>query len=151
MYCVMLECFFPSAYEDEDLRDIRASMERLLQEDQDFTRTSPEDGAGDLNGNPSENESQESFNRINAEVEQDSHQMAIEDDDDDEEEEEDEEGECSNGSPGEEEAGGLLTNGVGDENHSSDSPIDEEWQSGKTMLECSVRNYYFNFIFAKYA
>ncbi|XP_075996743.1 serine/threonine-protein kinase Nek1 isoform X2 [Genypterus blacodes] len=128
------------AYEDEDLRDIRASMERLLQEDQDLTQTSAEDGAGDLNGNTAENQGQEAFNRINAEMEQDSHQMAVDDDDDDDDEEEegdddeeeeegDEEEECSNGSRGEEETGGLLTNGVGEENHSSDSQLDEEWQS----------------------
>uniref|UniRef100_A0A4W6E4W1 non-specific serine/threonine protein kinase n=1 Tax=Lates calcarifer TaxID=8187 RepID=A0A4W6E4W1_LATCA len=71
-------------------------------------------------------------------------QMAVdddEDDDDEEEEDEEEEGEeeeeddededeeCSNGSPGDEEAGELLTNGVGEENHSNNSQLNEEWHS----------------------
>uniref|UniRef100_A0A669B3R2 non-specific serine/threonine protein kinase n=1 Tax=Oreochromis niloticus TaxID=8128 RepID=A0A669B3R2_ORENI len=93
------------AYEDEDLRDIRASMERLLQE---------EVGAGDFNGNPPESGDQELFNRIAAEIDQDNNQMAVDDDDDEDEEdeEEDDEGdeeeeeECSNGSPADEEQGG---------------------------------------------
>ncbi|XP_026201818.1 serine/threonine-protein kinase Nek1 [Anabas testudineus] len=119
------------AYEDEDLRDIRASMERLLQE---------EAGAGDFNGNPPDGEDHELFNRIAAEIDQDN-QMAVDDEDDDddendEEEEEEEEGEeddedeeCSNGSPGDEEAGELLTNGVGEENNSNNSQFNEEWHS----------------------
>ncbi|XP_037626465.1 serine/threonine-protein kinase Nek1 isoform X2 [Sebastes umbrosus] len=126
------------AYEDEDLRDIRASMERLLQE---------EVGAGDFNGNPPEGEDQTLFNRIAAEINQDNNQMAVDDEDDDEddeeeedeeeegeeeqedEDEEDEDEECSNGSPGDEEAGELLSNGVGEENHSNDSQLNEEWHS----------------------
>ncbi|XP_045906162.1 serine/threonine-protein kinase Nek1 isoform X1 [Micropterus dolomieu] len=116
------------AYEDEDLRDIRASMERLLQE---------EVGAGDFNGNPPEGEDQELFNRIAAEINQDNIRMAVDDDDDDDEEEdeeededeEDEDEECSNGSPGDEEAGELLTNGVGEESHSNNSQLNEEWHS----------------------
>ncbi|XP_047192619.1 serine/threonine-protein kinase Nek1 isoform X2 [Scophthalmus maximus] len=129
------------AYEDEDLRDIRASMERLLQEDSDLMRNPPEVGAGDFNGNPLESQDKEFFNRIAAEIDQDNNQMAVDDDDDDdddddedEEEDEEEEGEeedeeCSNGSPGDEEAGELLTNGVGEENHSNNSQLNEEWQS----------------------
>lgn len=119
------------AYEDEDLRDIRASMERLLQE---------EVGAGDFNGNPSESGDQELFNRIAAEIDQDNNQMAVDDDDDEDEdeeeeddegdeEEEEEEEECSNGSPADEEAGELLTNGVGEENHSNNRQLNEEWHS----------------------
>ncbi|KAI3368338.1 hypothetical protein L3Q82_008045 [Scortum barcoo] len=119
------------AYEDEDLRDIRASMERLLQE---------EVGAGDFNGNPPQGEDQELFNRIAAEINKDNNQMAVDDDDDDDEEEdddddeeeeedEDEDEECSNGSPGDEEAGELLTNGVEEENHSNASQLNEEWHS----------------------
>ncbi|XP_059197493.1 serine/threonine-protein kinase Nek1 [Centropristis striata] len=120
------------AYEDEDLRDIRASMERLLQEEADLMKSPPEVGAGDFNRNPPE-------------VDQDNNQMAVDeddDDDDDEEEEEDEEEEgeedeedeeeeeCSNGSPGDEEAGELLTNGVGEGNHSNNnSQLNEEWHS----------------------
>ncbi|XP_070764810.1 serine/threonine-protein kinase Nek1 [Enoplosus armatus] len=116
------------AYEDEDLRDIRASMERLLQE---------EVGAGDFNGNPPEGEDQELYNRIAVEIDQDINRMAVDDDDDDDDEEEDEEEEgdeeeeedeeCSNGSPGDE--GELLTNGVGEENHSNNSQLNEEWHS----------------------
>uniref|UniRef100_A0A4W6E0U6 non-specific serine/threonine protein kinase n=1 Tax=Lates calcarifer TaxID=8187 RepID=A0A4W6E0U6_LATCA len=64
------------AYEDEDLRDIRASMERLLQEEGDLMRSPPEVGAGDFNGNPPESEDQEFFDRIVAEIDQDSNQMA---------------------------------------------------------------------------
>lgn len=117
------------AYEDEDLRDIRASMERLLQE---------EVGAGDFNGNPSEGGDQELFDRIAAEINQDSNHMAVDDDDDDEEDEDDdddeneegdEEEECSNGSPADEEAGELLLNGVGEENHSNNRQLNEEWHS----------------------
>ncbi|XP_062280769.1 serine/threonine-protein kinase Nek1 [Scomber scombrus] len=125
------------AYEDEDLRDIRASMERLLQEEGDLMRSPPEVGAGDFNGNPPEGEDQELFNRIAAEIEQENNQMAVDDDDEDEDEEEeegeeedeDEDEEYSNGSPGDEEAGELLSNGVGEENHSNNSQLNEEWHS----------------------
>uniref|UniRef100_A0A8C2XU06 non-specific serine/threonine protein kinase n=1 Tax=Cyclopterus lumpus TaxID=8103 RepID=A0A8C2XU06_CYCLU len=75
------------AYEDEDLRDIRASMERLLQEEGDLMRRSP----------------------LQVGIDQDSSQMAVDDDDEDEDEEEEEEDddeECSNGSAGDEEADG---------------------------------------------
>ncbi len=118
-------------------------MERLLQE---------EVGAGDFNGNPPEGEDQELFNRLAAEIEQDSSRMAVDDDDDDgddddeeeEEEDEEEEGdeededeECSNGSPGDEEAGEPLTNGVGEENHSNNSQLNEEWHSGTRNVTSS--------------
>ncbi|XP_071342924.1 serine/threonine-protein kinase Nek1 isoform X3 [Trachinotus anak] len=131
------------AYEDEDLRDIRASMERLLQEEGDLMRGPSEVGDGDFNGNPPESEDQEFFNRIAAEINQENNQMAVDDDDDDdddddeeeedeeeegEEDDEDEDEECSNGSPGDEEAGELLSNGVG-ENHSNNSQLNEEWHS----------------------
>ena len=124
-------------------------MERLLQEDEDedLLRGPPEVGAGDFNGNSSESQDKEFFNRIAAEIDQDNNQMAVDNDDeedDDDEEEEEEEGEeeeedddededeeCSNGSPGDVEAGELLTNGVGDENHSNNSQLNEEWQSGR--------------------
>ncbi|KAM9848260.1 serine/threonine-protein kinase Nek1 [Aulostomus maculatus] len=116
------------AYEDEDLREIRASMERLLQEESDLMRSPPKDGAGDFNGNPPEAEDQELFNRIADEMEQDGNQMAVdEDEDDDGEEDEDEDEEGSNGSPGDEEAGELLTNG--EETHSINSQLNEEWHS----------------------
>lgn len=107
-------------------------MERLLQE---------EAGAGDFNGNPPDGEDHELFTRLAAEMDQDN-QMAVDDDDDDDEEgeqeeegeeddDEDEEEECSNGSPGDEEAGELLTNGVGEENGSNNSQLNEEWHSGR--------------------
>ncbi|XP_026161115.1 serine/threonine-protein kinase Nek1 [Mastacembelus armatus] len=127
------------AYEDEDLRDIRASMERLLQEEGDLMRSRPEVGAGDFNGNPPESEHHELFNRIAAEFDQDNNQMAVDEDEDedddededeeeeendDDDEEEDEDEECSN----DEEVGELLTNGVGEDN-SVNSQLNEEWQS----------------------
>lgn len=134
----------PSVYEDEDLRDIRASMERLLQEEEDLMKSRPEVGAGDFNGNPPPGEDQELFDRIAAEIGQDNNHMAVDDEEeDDEEEDEDEEGEeeeeeeeCSNGSPGDEEVEESLTNGVGEENHSQ---LNEEWHSGgsKTFFEQS--------------
>ncbi|XP_072246110.1 serine/threonine-protein kinase Nek1 isoform X2 [Leuresthes tenuis] len=118
-------------YDDEDLRDIRASMERLLQEEGDMMRSSPDVGAGDFNGNPPEDGDQELFNRIAAEIDRDSDQMAVDEDDDEEEgeEEDEEEEECSTGSPGDEEAGELLSNGVGEDHHSNNKQLNEEWQS----------------------
>ncbi|XP_016886804.1 serine/threonine-protein kinase Nek1 isoform X2 [Cynoglossus semilaevis] len=119
------------AYEDEDLRNIRASMERLLQEDQDVMRDTPEEGAGDFNGNASV------LNEVTPDIDQDNNLMNVdEDDDEDVEEEEDEEAdeeeeeeeECSNGSPGDEEVGEPLSNGMEGENHSN-CPINEEWHS----------------------
>uniref|UniRef100_G3PLX9 non-specific serine/threonine protein kinase n=1 Tax=Gasterosteus aculeatus TaxID=69293 RepID=G3PLX9_GASAC len=103
------------AFEDEDLRDIRASMERLLHEEGDMMRTSSQgDAAGDYNGNP-----RVLFNRIAAELDEDHNQMAVDDDDGED---------GSNGSPSDEEAGELLNNGVGG-NHSNNSRLNEEWQS----------------------
>ncbi|XP_056132296.1 serine/threonine-protein kinase Nek1 [Lampris incognitus] len=111
-------------YEDEDLRELRASMERLLQEEGDFSGSPPEGEPGDFNGNPTRDDNKVPHNRIAAEAEEDDlHQMAV-DDDEDEEEEEEEEG--SNGSPADEE---LLSNGVEEEHHSSDSQLNEEWHS----------------------
>ncbi|KAJ4920012.1 hypothetical protein JOQ06_024492, partial [Pogonophryne albipinna] len=92
-----------SAYEDEDLRDIRASMELLLQE---------EEGKGDFNGNPPE----ELF-RVSAEIQQHS-RMAVDDEEEEEEEEEEDD---------DEEAGGALPNGA--EENLSNSELNEEWQS----------------------
>lgn len=118
-------------YEDEDLRDIRASMERLLQEEGDLMESHI--GAGDFNGNPPDVQRQEFFHRIEAEMDE-NNLMAVDDDDDDdddgEEAEEDEEDEeCSNGSPGDEEVGELLSNGMGEESHSNGEQLNEEWQS----------------------
>ncbi|XP_054590851.2 serine/threonine-protein kinase Nek1 isoform X1 [Nothobranchius furzeri] len=125
------------SYEDEDLRDIRASMERLLQDDSDITKSPPAVEAGDFNGNPPEVRGQELFNRITAEIDQDHSQMAVdeeeeeeeEDEEEEEEEEDDDEEECSNESPGDEEGRELLSNGVGGEHHSDDKQLNEEWHS----------------------
>lgn len=127
---------FRSAYEDEDLQDIRASMERLLQEEDDLIRNSPGFTAGDFNGNPPE--VQELFSRLAAEIDQDNNQMAVDDEDDnnedeegaegeeeeeeDEEDEEEEEEDCSNGSPG-------------DEEHSNNGHLNEEWHSGMSSVK----------------
>ncbi|XP_034565573.1 serine/threonine-protein kinase Nek1 [Notolabrus celidotus] len=147
------------AYEDEDLRDIRASMERLLQEEGDLMRSSAEVGAGDFNGNPPESE--DLFNRIAAEINQDNNQMAVDDDDDDDEEEEeedegdegeedeeDEDEECSNGSPGDEEGGNLLSNGVG-ENHSNHSQLNEEWHSDGSGEDQGIEAVHHDSIFSR--
>ncbi|XP_077441352.1 serine/threonine-protein kinase Nek1 isoform X17 [Vanacampus margaritifer] len=112
------------AYEDEDLRDIRASMERLLQEESDLMRKLPHDGRGDFNENATVEKDKDLFNRIIVGLEQDNNQMAVGDDDDDGDNEE-----CSNGSPVDEEARELLSNGVGEENHTHKSQLNEEWQS----------------------
>ncbi|XP_061540126.1 serine/threonine-protein kinase Nek1 isoform X2 [Phycodurus eques] len=123
------------AYEDEDLRDIRASMERLLQEESDLMRNRPHDGRGDFHGNSTAGDDKDLFNGIIVELEQDNSQMAVgggdddDDDDDDDNEEDEEDEECSNGSPADEEAGELLSNGVGEESHVNKSHLNEEWQS----------------------
>ncbi|XP_029563378.1 serine/threonine-protein kinase Nek1 isoform X4 [Salmo trutta] len=106
-------------YEDDDLRELRASMERLLQEERS---EEDEGGSGSNSGSPPEEEGGDGFNGNPAE-----------DEDDDEEElngmaVDEEEG--SNGSPGDEEAGHTLTNGLEEEeHHSSESQLNEEWQS----------------------
>lgn len=123
-------CLLLSAYEDEDLRDIRASMEQLLQEENDFMRNHLHDGRGDFNGNATVDEDKDFFNRIIVELEQQNDQMTVADDDD-VEDGEDEDEECLNGSPVEEEAGELLSNGVREEAHTNKSQFNEEWQSGK--------------------
>ncbi|KAG8003471.1 Serine/threonine-protein kinase Nek1, partial [Nibea albiflora] len=152
------------AYEDEDLRDIRASMERLLQEEGDLMRSPAEVGAGDFNGNPSEGEDQELFNSIAAEMDQENNQMAVDDDEDEDEdeeedeeeeeeeedvEEEDEDEECSNGSPGDEEAGELLSNGVGEENLTNTCQLNEEWQSDGSVEDQGVEAAQHDSIFSR--
>ncbi|MEQ2215965.1 hypothetical protein XENOCAPTIV_008663, partial [Xenoophorus captivus] len=113
-----------------------ASMERLLQEESD---RSPPDviGAGDFNGNPPQDGDNELFNRMATELDQDN-QMAVDDDEDDEDEE-DEDEECSNGSPGDDEAKELLSNGVGDERQNNGKQLNEEWQSGRRTSHGIVR------------
>lgn len=107
-------------------------MERLLQEEGDMARSSPVVEAGDFNGNTPEDRNQELLNTITAEIDQDNSQMAVDndEDDDDEEEEEDEDEEHSNGSPGDEEARELFSNGLGGEHH-TDQQLNEEWHSGR--------------------
>lgn len=131
-------------YEDEDLQDIRASMERLLQEEDDLIRSSPDFGAGDFNGNPPE--VRELFSRLAAEMDRDNNAMAVDngdeeedDDDDDEEEEEEEEGEgeeCSNGSPG-------------DEEHSNNGRLNEEWHSDGSAEDQNAEAAYHDSIFSR--
>lgn len=132
--------FSCSAYEDEDLQDIRASMERLLQEEEDdLIRSSSDFGAGDFNGNPPE--VRELFSRLAAEMDRNSNGMAVDDDEDDEEEGEEEEEdeddeqeegegeECSNGSPG-------------DEEQSNNGRLNEEWHSGMTDIYTKTSKIY---------
>ncbi|XP_047231160.1 serine/threonine-protein kinase Nek1 isoform X1 [Girardinichthys multiradiatus] len=136
------------AYED-DLRDIRASMERLLQEESD---RSPPDviGAGDFNGNPPQDGDNELFNRMATELDQDN-QMAVDDDEDDEDEEEDEDEdeECSNGSPGDDEAKELLSNGVGDERQNNGKQLNEDWQSDGSIEDQGVEGNHHDSIFSR--
>lgn len=115
-------------YEDDDLRELRASMERLLQEqhsEDDDEDDEEEDEGGGSNGSPADEEAavlnglasagedkrspkEETFNRM------------AEDDDDDV-------------SHGEEEPGGPVTNGMeyedDEEQNSSEAQLNEEWQS----------------------
>ncbi|XP_053717543.1 serine/threonine-protein kinase Nek1 isoform X7 [Synchiropus splendidus] len=129
------------AYEDEDLQDIRASMERLLQED--LIQTSTEVEPGDYN--PRDNEAQEQCDNNGSDNELDDNHMVLDGDDavenddvDDQDMEEDnpneevdqddgDEEDCSNGTPEYEED--LLTNGVEGENPSNESQVHEEWIS----------------------
>lgn len=107
-------------------------MERLLQEEGDMARSPPAVEAGDFNGNPPEDGNQDLLETIAAEIDQDHSQMAVDNDDEDDEDddEEDEEDEDEDGSPGDEEARELLSNGVGGEHH-SDKQLNEEWHSGR--------------------
>ncbi|XP_035997393.1 serine/threonine-protein kinase Nek1 [Fundulus heteroclitus] len=138
------------AYEDEDLRDIRASMERLLQEESD---RSPPDvpGAGDFNGNPSQAGDAELFNRMAAELDQDNNRMAVDNDDEEEEDEdeEDEDEEGSNGSSGDDEARDLLSNGVGEECRNDGEQLNEEWQSDGSGEDHGVEAGHHDSIFSR--
>ncbi|XP_028977552.2 serine/threonine-protein kinase Nek1 isoform X3 [Esox lucius] len=120
-------------YDDEDLRELRASMERLLQEEH-----SEEEGDDDDDG---EEEGGSGFNRsppVVVGVEGLNGNPTEDDDDDDAAEVEerngmDEDEEGSNESPGDEEAGHTFTNGLaGEEQHSSESQLNEEWQSDES-------------------
>ncbi|XP_029684564.1 serine/threonine-protein kinase Nek1 isoform X2 [Takifugu rubripes] len=123
--------------EYEDLRNIQASMERLLHEEGELMGCTPEVNAGDFNGNPPEG--QELFNSLTTEIDQDNNNMVVDDDDEadeDEEEEDDgdkeeaEEEDCSNGSPAE-------------EDHSNNSQLNEEWHSdGSGEDQCAEAPYH---------
>lgn len=123
--------------EYEDLRNIQASMERLLHEEGELMGSTAEVSAGDFNGNPAEG--QELFNSLASENDQDNNNMAIDDDDEADEDEEDDEGEeeeeeeedCSNGSPA-------------DEDHSNNSQLNEEWHSGVRSLTHLQKKCYFS-------
>ena len=96
-------------YQDDDLRELRASIERLLHEerneeeergDEDGNGSPPEEEGGDcFNGNPALDDD-DGDDDDSAEVEEELNGMA-----------EDEE-ESSNWIPGDEEAGHILTNGL---------------------------------------
>ncbi|KAG7277516.1 hypothetical protein CRUP_030678, partial [Coryphaenoides rupestris] len=137
-------------YEDEDLRELRASMERLLQEDEEFSRSPPGEeeeeeqqqqrgggggggGGGDLNGNPAGDVAPPlcvgGGAQEEEEEEEEMNQMVEDDDEEEEEEDEEEDDEESIGSPADEEVEDLLTNGVEEEEHSSGSKLNEEWHS----------------------
>lgn len=119
-----------SAYEDEDLQDIRASMERLLQEEDDLIRHSPDFGVGDFNGNPPE--VQELFSRLAAEMDQESNEMAVDNDEEDDDDEDEPEGDEEEDDEDDEEAEGEeCSNGSpGDEEQSNNGHLNEEWHSG---------------------
>lgn len=123
--------------EYEDLRNIQASMERLLHEEGELMGSTAEVSAGDFNGNPPEG--QELFNSLASENDQDNNNMAIDDDEEDEEDEdgEEEEEDCSNGSPA-------------DEDHSNNSQLNEEWHSGVRSLTHLWKNFIFQFLYIIY-
>ncbi|XP_034036437.1 LOW QUALITY PROTEIN: serine/threonine-protein kinase Nek1 [Thalassophryne amazonica] len=127
-------------FEDDDLQDVRASMERLLQEEEVLMRRPAEVGGRDFSGNRPEGDDQVLFNRIAAEI-GDNHHLGVDDDNDDVEEE------CSNGSPGDEEAGELLSNG--DETHSNNSQLNEEWHSDGTEEDQGAESEHHDSIFSR--
>ncbi|XP_061681643.1 serine/threonine-protein kinase Nek1 isoform X4 [Syngnathoides biaculeatus] len=137
------------AYEDEDLREIRASMERLLQEESDLMQNITHYGRGDFKGNSTVGDEKDLFNRLIGKLEQDNNQMVEggggdddndddvdddgdDDDDDDDNEADEEDAECLNGSPSDEEAREPLSNGVEEESHVNKSHFNEEWHSDNT-------------------
>lgn len=115
--------------EDEDLRNIQASMERLLHEQEDLVESAPEVSAGDYNGNPPEG--QELFNSLAMELDQDNDNMAVDDDDDEADEDEDEEEEDDDCEEEEAEEDDCLNGSPADEDRSqNNSHLNEEWHSG---------------------
>lgn len=125
-----------SVYEDEDLRELRASMERLLQEqrseDDDDDDDEEEDDGGGSSGSPADEEAAGLNGLANAgddkcSPEECFNRMAVEEDD---------------VSHGEEEPGGPVTNGMeveeDEEQNSSEGQLNEEWQSGKAITTASI-------------
>lgn len=132
------DCLCLSVYEDEDLRELRASMERLLQEQhsEDDDDEEEEDDGGGSNGSPADEEAAV-LNGLASAVddkcspeEECFNKMAEEEDD---------------VSHGEEEPGGPVTNGMEDEEdeeqNSSEGQLNEEWQSGNAITTASINNY----------
>ncbi len=134
------DCISLSVYEDEDLRELRASMERLLQEqrsdddDDDDDDDEEEDDGGGSNSSPADEEAA-GLNRLaSAGVDKCSPEE-----------------ECFNGmaeeddvSHGEEEPGGPVTNGIefeeDEEQNSSEGQLNEEWQSGNAITTASINS-----------
>ncbi|XP_077572533.1 serine/threonine-protein kinase Nek1 isoform X4 [Stigmatopora nigra] len=110
-------------YDDDGLQDIRASMERLLHEESELTDNLRHDGKGDLNGNATVGKDNDFFNQIIVKLEQDNNQIALVSDNADKYNDSEE---CSNV---DEETVELLTNGMGEENHTNENRLHEEWQS----------------------
>ncbi|XP_072534800.1 serine/threonine-protein kinase Nek1 isoform X3 [Salminus brasiliensis] len=121
-------------YEDEDLRELRASMERLLQQ-----QRSDDDEDNDDNGDSSPPDEDERVTKCKpSPAEEDSNGIAAE-------EEEEEEGggggdddDDSADVSREDEAGGLMSNGLDvaeDEDQSSERQLNEEWHSDDSEEE----------------
>ncbi|XP_058612416.1 serine/threonine-protein kinase Nek1 isoform X5 [Onychostoma macrolepis] len=118
-------------YEDDDLRELRASMERLLQEQRsdDEDDNEEEDDGGGSNSSPADEEAAGLNGMASAGVDKCSPEE-----------------ECFNGmaeeddvSHGEEEPGGPVTNGMeveeDEEQNSSEGQLNEEWQSDDSEEE----------------
>ncbi|KTF89539.1 hypothetical protein cypCar_00014239, partial [Cyprinus carpio] len=117
-------------YEDDDLRELRASMERLLQEERSDDDDDEEEEDGGSNSSPADEEAAGLIGLARA-------------GDDKRSSEE----ECFNGmaeqdddvSHGEEEPGGPVTNGMeveeDEEQNSSEGKLNEEWQSDDSEEE----------------
>lgn len=130
------DCISLSVYEDDDLRELRASMERLLQEQRsDDENDEEEDDGGGSNGSPADEEAA-GLNGL----------ASVGDDKRSPEEE------CFNGmaeedddvSHGEDEPGGPVTNGMeveeDEEQNSSEGQLNEEWHSGNAITTASINS-----------
>ncbi len=132
------DCISLSVYEDDDLRELRASMERLLQEqhsddEDDDDDDGEEDDGGGSNSSPADEEAAGLNGLASAGVDKHSPEE-----------------ECFNGmaeeedvvSHGEEEPGGPVTNGMefeeDEEQNSSEGQLNEEWQSGNAITTASI-------------